>query len=188
MEDGRARAGEEEQLLARVAGGDMEAFAAIYDRYSRPVYSLGWRLLGDVQAAQEVTQEVFEAIWRSARAFAPGRGNVRTWILALAHHKSVDAMRRQRVRAAEPLSEFHEDDADVVAQALRRVEGDEVRSALAGLSEAQRTVVVLAYYGGYTQQEIARRLGIPLGTVKTRIRDGLLRLRDRLKAVQELAE
>ncbi len=188
MEDGLARAGEEELLLERVAAGDVESFGAIYDRYSRSVYSLAWKMLGDAQAAQEVTQEVFEAIWRGARAFAPGRGNPRTWILAMAHHKSVDAMRRQRVRAAEPLSESHGDDVDVVAQALRRVEGAEVRAALAGLSEPQRTVVVLAYYGGYTQQEIAERLGIPLGTVKTRIRDGLHRLRDRLKSVEELTE
>jgi RNA polymerase sigma-70 factor, ECF subfamily len=188
MEDGRARAGEEEQLLERVAAGDEESFAAIYDRYSRSVYSLAWKMLGDAHAAQEVTQEVFEGIWRGARAFAPGRGYARTWILAMAHHKSVDALRRQRVRAAEPLSESHVDIVDVVAQALRRVEGAAVRAALASLSEAQRTVVVLAYYGGYTQHEIADRLGIPLGTVKTRIRDGLLRLRDRLKAVAELAE
>jgi RNA polymerase sigma-70 factor (ECF subfamily) len=188
MEESLPRMDEEERLLARVASGDVDSFAAVYDRYSRSVYSLAWKMLGDPQAAQEVAQEVFEAIWRGAKAFAPGRGNARTWILAMAHHKSVDAMRRQRVRAAEPLSESHVDDADVMAQALRSVEGAAVRAALAGLSEAQRIVVVLAYYGGYTQQEIAARLGIPLGTVKTRIRDGLLRLRDRLKVAEEIAE
>ncbi len=183
MEAERPREGEEEQLLRRLAAGDVESFGVIYDRYSRSVYSLAWKMLGDAQAAQEVTQEVFEAIWRGAKAFIPGRGTARTWILAMAHHKSVDAMRRQRVRTSEPLSEAHPDDADVVALAMRGVEGAAVRAALATLSEAQRAVVVLAYYGGYTQQEIARRLGVPLGTVKTRIRDGLLRLRDRLTAV-----
>ncbi len=188
MEAGRPNEGEEEQLLRQLAAGDVESFAAIYDRYSRSVYSLAWKMLGDVQTAQEVTQEVFEAVWRGAKAFAPGRGRARTWILAMAHHKSVDAMRRQRVRASEPLSEAHPDEADVVALAMRRVEGAAVRAALATLSEAQRTVVVLAYYGGYTQQEIARRLGVPLGTVKTRIRDGLLRLRDRLRAAEESTE
>ena len=185
MESERRRDSEEEQLLHRLAAGDVESFGMIYDRYSRSVYSLAWKMLGDAQAAQEVTQEVFEAIWRGARAYAPGRGSARTWILAMAHHKSVDAMRRQRVRASEPLSEAHPDDADVVALAMRRVEGAAVRAALATLSEAQRAVVVLAYYGGYTQQEIARRLGVPLGTVKTRIRDGLQKLRDRLTAAAE---
>jgi RNA polymerase sigma-70 factor, ECF subfamily len=182
MEAGRPVEGEEEQLLRRLATGDMESFGVIYDRYSRSVYSLAWKMLGDAQAAQEVTQEVFEAIWRSAKAYVAGRGSARAWILAMAHHKSVDAMRRQRVRASEPLSEAHPDEADVVALAMGRVEGAAVRAALTTLSEAQRAVVVLAYYGGYTQQEIARRLGVPLGTVKTRIRDGLQRLRDRLTA------
>jgi RNA polymerase sigma-70 factor, ECF subfamily len=188
MADDLPRMDEEERLLARVASGDMDSFAAVYDRYGGSVYSLAWKMLGDSQAAQEVAQEVFEAIWRGAKAFSPGRGNARTWILAMAHHKSVDAMRRQRVRATEPLSESHIDDADVTAQALRSVEGAAVRAALARLTEAQRVVVVLAYYGGYTQQEIAARLGIPLGTVKTRIRDGLLRLREWLKAAEEIAE
>lgn len=183
MEAERSRESEEEKLLRRLGAGDVESFGVIYDRYSRSVYSLAWKMLGDAQAAQEVTQEVFEAIWRGAKAFAPGRGTARTWILAMAHHKSVDAMRRQRVRASEPLSEAHPDEADVVALAMRGVEGAAVRAALGTLSEAQRAVVVLAYYGGYTQQEIARRLGVPLGTVKTRIRDGLLRLRDRLTAL-----
>jgi RNA polymerase sigma-70 factor (ECF subfamily) len=188
VEDGVPRMGEEERLLALVASGDVESFAAVYDRYSRSVYALAWKMLGDPQAAQEVAQEVFEAIWRGARAFVSDRGNVRTWILAMAHHKTVDAMRRQRVRAAEPLSESHIGDDDVGAQALRSVEGAAVRAALATLSEAQRVAVVLAYYGGYTQQETAARLGIPLGTVKTRIRDGLHRLRDRLKAAEEMVE
>ncbi len=188
MEDDWTRVGEEKGLLERVAAGDVTSFAALYDRYSRPVYSLARRMLGDPQAAQEVTQEVFEGIWRGAGAFAPGRGTARTWILALAHHKSVDAIRRQRTRAAEPLAESQVDDSDVVAQALQRIEGAEVRAALAGLSEPQRAAVVLAYYGGYTQQEIAHRLGVPLGTVKTRIRDGLQRLRERLRTVMESIE
>src|SRR5262249_36533525 len=144
--------GEEEQLLRRLAAGDVQSFEAIYDRYSRSVYSLAWKMLGDAQAAQEVTQEVFEAIWRGAKGFAPGRGRARTWIRALAPDKSVDARRRQRVRASEPLSEAHRDEADIVALAMRRVEATAVRDALVTLSEAQRAVVVLAYYGGYTQQ------------------------------------
>lgn len=188
MPNGQPWGGEEERLLGRVAAGDVESFAALYDRYGRAVYSLACRMLADAQAAQEITQEVFEGIWRGARAFTPGRGSARSWILALAHHKTVDAMRRLRVRAAEPLSDTHTDDTDVVAQALRLVEGAEVRTALGTLSEPQRAVVVLAYYGGYTQQEIAERLRIPLGTVKTRMRDGLQRLRGVLKGVGESGE
>ncbi|HLW60430.1 MAG TPA: sigma-70 family RNA polymerase sigma factor [bacterium] len=185
MGDGRMGGGEEERLLEQIAAGDVDAFAALYDRYSRSVYSLACRMLGDSQTAQEITQDVFEGIWRGARAFTPRRGNARGWILALAHHKSVDALRRQKVRAVEPLSEVQAHDADVVAVALARVEGEAVRAALGTLSDVQRTVVVLAYYGGYTQQEIAHRLAVPLGTIKTRMRDGLQRLRTALGGVGE---
>lgn len=187
MQGGPPRGGEEARLLAQIAAGDAESFAALYDRYSRPVYSLAWKMLGDSQAAQEITQEVFEGIWRGAGGFRPGRGTARSWILALAHHKSVDAVRRQRVRVAEPLPDAPTDDLDVMGQALRRVEVARVRAALETLPEAQRAVVVLAYYGGYTQQEIAGRLGVPLGTVKTRMRDGLQRLRGALRDVEETA-
>jgi len=185
MQGGPARGGEEARLLAQIAAGDAESFAALYDRYSRPVYSLAWKMLGDSHAAQEITQEVFEGIWRGAAAYRPGRGTARSWILALAHHKSVDAVRRQRIRVAEPLPDLPADAPDVVGQVLQRVEGAQVRAALETLSEGQRAVVVLAYYGGYTQAEIAARLGVPLGTVKTRMRDGLLRLRGVLRDVEE---
>ena len=174
------RAGQDEVedgLLARTSRRDADAFAALYDRYGGPVYSLALRMLRDRQAAEEITQEVFLAVWRSADDFDPGRGSARAWILSLAHHKSVDAVRRQRLRTTEPLMETVAADGDVADQAMRTVASGQVRKALEGLSDGQREAIVHAYYGGHTQQEIAKRLGVPLGTVKTRMRDGMQRLR-----------
>ena len=172
--------GDDEALLTRIARSDLEAFQAVYDRYSGPVYSLAWSMLRDASVAQEITQDVFLAIWRGSGAFDVGRGSARSWILSLAHHKSVDAVRKWRRAVTAPLSEGITDDADVVEEALRKVDRAGVRDALRALSPDQREAIVLAYYGGYTQREIADRLRTPLGTVKTRIRDGLLRLREML--------
>ncbi len=175
------------RLLARIARSDADALGAIYDRYGGPVYSLAQSLLRDAQTAQEVTQDVFLAIWRDAAAYDPQRGSPRAWILAVAHHKSVDTLRRQRRHAAVELTDtVTGDDPDVVSEALQRLEGARVQRALAALPAEQRTVLVLAYYGGYTQREIAGRLGTPLGTVKTRMRDGLLRLRAALRTAEEM--
>ncbi len=167
----------EQTLLARVAARDARAFDAIYGLCSRPVYSLALSILNDPQAAQDVTQDVFLAIWRGAEDFDASRGQARSWILSLAHHKSVDAIRRRRARAGEPLDDALPSHTDVMDEAMRAVEGTRVRLALARLSPIHRQAILLAYYGGFTQQEIAARLGLPLGTVKTRTRDGLLRLR-----------
>lgn len=170
----------EDALLDRISRKDAGAFEILYDRYGGPVYSLAARMLRDPHAAEEVAQDVFLSIWRGAGAFDPARGSARAWILSLAHHKSVDAVRRLRIRAAEPLADTMMADADVAGDAARSVEDAQVRKALAGLSDGQREAIVFAYYGGYTQQEIAERLGVPLGTVKTRMRDGMLRLRSAL--------
>ncbi len=180
MESAETQSGAEASLLARIARGDAGAFEALYQAYSRAVYSLALAMLRDLQAAQEVAQEVFLAIWHGARDFDPLRGSARAWILSLAHHKSVDAVRRQRLRAKWALDGVNPTEPDIVGEALRRVEGEQVRQTLLALSREQREAIVLAYYGGYTQQEIAERLGIPLGTVKTRMRDGLIRLRSLL--------
>lgn len=163
--------------MARIAHADVHAFERLYDRYSGLVYSLACGMLQDAQVAQDVTQDVFLAIWREAEVFDLRRGSLRSWILSVAHHKSVDAVRRRRRHAMSPLPDAMTDDADVVAHAIRSAEGADVRVALETLSHDQRAAIVLAYYGGYTQREIADRLGAPLGTIKTRIRDGLLRLR-----------
>lgn len=167
----------EADFLARVARSDMTAFEGLYDRYGRSVFSLALTMLRDAETAQEVAQEVFLDIWRGARAFDPRRGSARSWVLALTHHKSVDALRRLRLRSAEPLSDTLTIDADVAELAARTVASDHVREALRALAAEQREAIALAYYGGYTQREIAERLRIPLGTVKTRMRDGMLRLR-----------
>jgi RNA polymerase sigma-70 factor, ECF subfamily len=172
----------DEALLARVAEADAAAFEVLYARYSRPAYSVALGMLRDVVRAQEVTQDVFLAIWRGAREFDPARGSARTWILSVAHHKSVDAVRRSRRSPTVPLSETMTGDVDVIEEAQARVDAGHVRRALEALSVEQRAALVLAYYGGYTQQEIAQRLGVPLGTIKTRMRDGLLRLRTVLPA------
>lgn len=172
----------DEALLARVAEADAAAFEALYARYSRPAYSVAFGMLRDAVRAQEVTQDVFLAIWRGAREFDPARGSARTWILSVAHHKSVDAVRRSRRNPTVPLSDTMTGDVDVIEEAQARVDAGHVRRALEALSVEQRAALVLAYYGGYTQQEIAQRLGVPLGTIKTRMRDGLLRLRTVLPA------
>ena len=178
------RTPDEQALLARTARGDTHAFEALYDLYSRSIFSLAVGIVGDREAAAEVTQEVFLGIWRGAPDFDPRRGDPRSWILSLAHHKSVDAVRRRRLRSAEPLHESMTDPVDVAGVAMRTVESAHVRNALATLSEGQREAITLAYYGGYTQQEVAERLRVPLGTVKTRIRDGMLRLRSQLGSMR----
>jgi RNA polymerase sigma-70 factor (ECF subfamily) len=171
---------DEQSLLERVARKDAGAFEVLYDRFGRSIYSLAMKMLRDASAAEEVTQDVFLSLWRSAADFDPKKSPARTWILAMAHHKAVDAVRRRRVRAADPLNETMVDDPDVAGQALRAVEAKRVRDALGVLSETQRQALALAYYDGLTQQQIATRLGVPLGTIKTRMRDGMLKLRDHL--------
>jgi RNA polymerase sigma-70 factor (ECF subfamily) len=168
---------DERALLERVARRDQRAFEALYELYGRSVYSLAAAMLHDPRAAEEVAQEVFLALWRGAADFDPKRGEPRSWILSLAHHKAVDAVRRRRLRATEPLSDAMPDDSDVAGRAMESVEQTRVRDALATLPPPQRQAIALAYYRGFTQQEIAQRLGLPLGTVKTRIRDGMLRMR-----------
>lgn len=174
--------GDDEALLARIAQSDPGAFEALYDRYSGPVYSLAVGMLRDAVLAQEVAQDVFLAIWRGAREFDARRGSARAWILSVAHHKSVDAVRRSRRNLTVPLPDTITGDMDVIEAAQARVDAGYVRRALEALSVEQRAAIVLAYYGGYTQREIAHRLGVPLGTIKTRMRDGLLRLRTVLPA------
>lgn len=169
--------GDDETLMGRVGEADVHAFETLYDRYCGPVYSLAMGMLRDAVLAQEVTQDVFLAIWRGAREFDAQRGSARAWLLSVAHHKSVDAVRRSRRTLTVPLSDTITSEADVIEAAQARVDAGHVRRALEALSVEQRTVIVLAYYGGYSQREIAQRLGVPLGTIKTRMRDGLLRLR-----------
>ncbi|WP_254552238.1 sigma-70 family RNA polymerase sigma factor [Kitasatospora sp. MMS16-BH015] len=169
------------RLLQRAGRGDEAAFEALYHAVAGPVYGVALRTLRSQVHAEEVAQEVLLELWRTAAAYRPERGSVLTWALTIAHRRAVDRVRatqasverdrRVWVREAAAPSEPPEE------QAVRSLDRQRVRQALAQLSAAQREAVVLAYYGGYTQREIACRVGVPLGTVKTRIRDGLIRLR-----------
>ncbi|MFJ9696284.1 ECF RNA polymerase sigma factor SigK [Kitasatospora sp. NPDC101183] len=179
--DCRAAAGDDlPRLLRRVAYGDEAAFETLFRAVAGPVYGTALRTLRSPAHAEEVTQEVLFELWRTAAAYRPERGSVLAWALTVAHRRAVDrvrsaqasAERDQRVGFRETASSDPLED-----QAVRSLDRQRVRSALGQLSAVQREAVVLAYYGGYTQREIADRVGVPLGTVKTRIRDGLLRLR-----------
>lgn len=179
------RATDVDEALVCVAGGDREAFAVVYDALSARVFGLVLRVLVDRSQAEEVTQEVFVDMWRKAQSFDPARGSAVGWALALAHSKAVDRVRAsqaqrdrdERIGIRDAASPF-----DVVSEVVEvKVEGARVREALATLTEAHREAIVLAYYGGLTQTEIAERLDTPLGTIKTRLRDGMMRLRTALK-------
>jgi RNA polymerase sigma-70 factor (ECF subfamily) len=173
-----------EQLLDGVARGDDAAFEQLYDRMSASVFGLVRRVLRDPAQAEEVTQEVFLEVWRSAPAFEPGRGSPSAWVLTMAHRRAVDRVRSAQASRDRDDAAARRDAAvpyDVVGEEVEaRLEQERVRDALASLTELQRQAVQLAFYGGYTHTEVSELLGVPLGTVKTRIRDGLIRLRDAL--------
>ncbi len=173
-----------ETLLVRTAKGDQTAFAELYDQVSDQVYGLVRRVLRDPAQSEEVTQEVLLEVWRSAARFDLAKGSARTWILTIAHRRAVDRVRSEqasRDRFQRVAAGQHERDVDVVAEAVdSRLEQQQVRKALGDLTALQREAVELAYYGGYTHREVAGLLDTPLGTVKTRLRDGLIRLRDAL--------
>ena len=170
----------DESLLAAVARKRSPEFEVLYERYARSAYSLALSMLGNPNTASEVVQEIFLAVWQQAERFDRARGTARSWVLAVAHHKCVDALRRQRVRVTEAVPDYLSGEQDVVAEALRKVEGEKVREALSGLPDAQKEPIALAYFAGLSHQEISAQTGTPLGTIKTRIRDGMLRLRARL--------
>lgn len=171
-------------LLAAIAGGDQTAFAQLYDMLSPRMFGLIRRVLVDPSQSEEVLQEVFLEIWQSASRFAPNKGQGRSWVLTIAHRRAVDRVRASQA-SADRDARVGLRDLDVaydgVAETVElKIEGGRVSEALAGLPEAQREAIVLAYYGGYSQTEIAALVGAPLGTVKTRMRDGLSRLRTRM--------
>ncbi len=179
-------------LLVRLASGESDALAQIYDRYHRQVFTLALRILGDHVLAEDTTQEVFLALWRDPSKFDPAKGGFASWLLSLAHHRSVDGVRREesqrrrrdRLAELEPPALLGEDPAD---KALERVVGADVRSALSELPAVQREALTLAFFGGYTQREVAALTGAPLGTVKTRMLAGMRRLRQILgTALSEL--
>lgn len=172
------------ELMASTARGDEDAFAALYDAVAGAVYGIVVRVLRDPAQSEEVTQEVMVEVWRQASRYDVDRGSVKAWVLTMAHRRAVD-----RVRSAQASSDREERAArsettrpyDEVTEAVEhRLEVEQVRRALHRLTDLQREAVTLAYYGGYTHREVAELLDVPLGTVKTRLRDGLIRLRDEM--------
>jgi len=170
-----------EDLLPRVARGDQAAFERLYDRISGPVHGLIRRVLRDPAQSEEVAQEVLVNVWRSAARFDRNQGSAMAWIMTMAHRRAVDRVRSEQSAAdrVRRVGARHEPAYDEVAEAVEiRLEREAVRRCLEALTQLQRESVDLAYYGGYSYREVAELLGVPLGTVKTRMRDGLIRLRD----------
>jgi RNA polymerase sigma-70 factor (ECF subfamily) len=174
----------EEQLIALVQQGDRDALGELYDRRSKAVFGFALHLLRDTARAEEVTQEVFLNVWLKARTFDPSRGGFSTWLMTMAHHKAIDQMRRfQRQRIAleeaaqDSLVHLDTSSDSPLMGAQKAQEAETVRKALETLPVEQRTVITLAYYQGLSQSEIATRLKQPLGTVKTRMRLAIQKLR-----------
>ena len=175
-------------LVKRLGVGDADALGVLYDRYGRPCYALARRITADASFAEEVVQEVFLALWRDPSRFDPQRGGFSSWLLAMTHHKSVDTVRREetlrrrRAETAESAGRTADgvEPPPVDEQVFSTLRAERVREALQELPEAQRKAIALAYFGGYTQREVAALTGAPLGTVKTRMLAGMRRLRDRL--------
>jgi RNA polymerase sigma factor (sigma-70 family) len=174
------------QLVELVAQKDAGALEALYDRYGRAAYSLARRILTEETLAQDVVQEVFLSLWRDARRFDAGRGTVATYLLSMTHHRAVDVVRREEnLRRWRTSDEGLELEPDPKARVEDEVEASErraeVRAALAELPAAQREALLLAYFGGYTQREVAALVGVPLGTVKTRMAAGMRKMREALQ-------
>ena len=171
----------DEALVALVARSDEVALAELYDRFGRVAYGLARRILRDDALAEDAVQESFLAAWRSASRFVPERAKASTWLLTLVHRRAVDLVRREERRRTDMLderAEVAEGSSDEVV--WLRYERERVQTALARLPDQQREAIELAYYGGFTQTELAERLGQPLGTIKSRMFTGLSRLRELL--------
>jgi RNA polymerase sigma-70 factor (ECF subfamily) len=181
----------DEDLMQLVQRAEASAFEVVYDRHAGAAFSLAYRMCGARQLAEEVVQEAFLSIWRSGARYDRARGSVRTWILGITHHRAIDVLRRgvvqDRHRASdEGIEERFEASERTDVEVARREEALEVRGALDVLPDEQRRAIELAYYGGFTQSEIAEMLGVPIGTVKGRMRLGMEKMRDRLQPAEVL--
>ena len=176
------RSTSDEELIGRVARGDTAAFEMIYERYARTVYGMVIRVLRDPAQSEEVAQEVLVEVWRTAARFDPDQGSLRAWVVTMARRRAVDRVRTVVSAGARELRAAvagHTPDYDMVSGTVEaRLEHERVRHCLDALTTTQRESVELAFFDGCTHREVSERLDLPLGTVKTRLRDGLIRLRD----------
>jgi RNA polymerase sigma factor (sigma-70 family) len=172
--------------LLRIADGELAALEDLYDRYKTMAYSIAYRITNDATLAEDVVQDAFLGAWRNAARYIEGRGSVKTWLLSIVHHRAIDAIRRRRPTTELPELETVLPAAltmpDVWAEVSASLDAETVRGALAAISDVQREALELAYFSGLTQIEIAERTGTPLGTVKSRMRLGLLAMRRSLEA------
>lgn len=172
----------DEDLISLVAQSDAQAFAILYDRHSRAAYSLAYRMMGDKHAAEDLLQDAFLKVWRGATSYRTERGSVRTWILSIVHNRGIDQLRstasrrrtQEKVEASSPISQ----PSEAFAATWRNTQREQVREALGTLPKEQLKILELAYFSGYTHVEISEFLGLPLGTVKGRMRLGLKKIRD----------
>src|SRR4249919_3476153 len=172
-------------VLVRLADGELDALEDLYDRYKTMAYSIAYRITNDTTLAEDVVQDAFLGAWRNAARYIEGRASVKTWLLAIVHHRAIDAVRRRRPTTELPDVEVPPPaaliEADVWMEVAAGLDADLVQRALAELSDVQREAIELAYFSGLTQQEIADRTATPLGTVKSRMRLGLLAMRRNLE-------
>ena len=176
----------DEALVALVNRGNERALAELYDRFGRTAYSVALRILRDQALAEDAVQEAFLTVWRTASRYMPERAKASTWILTMVHHRAVDLVRREERRRTEPMDDVPEAlGASTEEIAWLCLQREQVREALARLPDPQREAIELAYYGGFTQSELADRLGEPLGTIKSRMFAGLNRLRDLLSEKEQ---
>jgi len=175
----------DDALLAAIQGRDESAIAALYDRYGGLAFGLAYRILGERSAAEDVVQDAFLGVWRRAVSFEAGRGSVRTWLLSIVHHRAIDRLRgvAGRARLDVPIDDFERVFAvgDAWGEVEVRVQREVLQKCLVELPEAQRQTIEMAYFSGYTQQEIASAMSVPVGTVKGRLRIGLQKMRSMLQ-------
>jgi RNA polymerase sigma-70 factor (ECF subfamily) len=172
----------DEDLISLVETGDADAFAALYDRHSSAAFSLAYRMMGERQASEDLAQDAFLKVWRGAGSYRVERGSVRTWILSILHNRGIDQLRshasrrrtQDKIEATAPRSQ----PSEAFAETLRNSQRDQVREAMGTLPSEQLKILELAYFSGYTHVEISELLGLPLGTVKGRMRLGLKKIRD----------